>query len=137
MDSGGYKQRSFNQNEKLPNYTHGLAIILLVLEYVHILLPLLVVVPAGAITVYIEGTPLMFVSLASGIAASAVLLFAVGMVVSSRMEDPAHLTSNKKWEDFIVCKDKKLAEDYKGVKMPMEVVVEAYMNQFVLFLFCL
>jgi hypothetical protein len=131
MDKGGYKSRSFNATETLPNYSHGLAIILLVLEYVTILVPAILIGPAAIVTFYLEGSILFFAATAFSIALTAVLAFVAAMFVISRMYDPEGYTSNKKWEDYITVKDEELAKSFKGIKMPMETMIEAYMDGYV------
>jgi len=126
MDSNGYNKRTFNKAERNVGGTHGLAFIYFLLEHITTVVPVLIFTIAGLLTHFLGGSAMFFLAVAVAIPVVAVGTFAVTMVVQSRIEDPA---APANWEEFIEVHDAKLAKQYKGQKIPMNTMVEAYMAQ--------
>lgn len=132
MDSGGYKERTFNPKEKCVNgATHGLYFIFFMLEHPLTVIPSLCTPVALGISLAINDLkfdPINFVTCLIAVPVVAVFLFASTLYILSRMESTSEQSPKYKWEDYLDIKNEKLKRAYAGKRIPMETMFEAYMN---------
>lgn len=130
MDSGGYSERTFNPREKnVDGQTHGLYFIFFLLEHPLTAIPPLSCLPALVIMQFmpLDITTFLAISLATPVIA--VLTFASTLVILSRLQTPSEQSADYKWEDYLTVSDKKFGAAWKGRRIPIETMVEAYMNK--------
>jgi len=126
MDKGGYKSRTFNENEKNVGGTHGLYFIFFLLEHVTSVVPILCFFPAAGLTYASGGGAAAFISWLIAVPLVAILTFALTLVALSNAEFPDQPCD---WTRYIDVTETKMREQYRGKKIPIERFVEAYMNQ--------
>jgi cyclopropane fatty-acyl-phospholipid synthase-like methyltransferase len=100
--------------------------IFFLLEHVTSVVPMLCIVPAALITIISGGTLYTMLTIALAIPLTAVLTLALTLVALSHKEDP---DAPSDWTKVIKFSDAKLGNKYAGRKIPIEVFVEAYMQQ--------
>jgi len=99
MDSHGYSTRFHPPLEKNVGGTQGLNFIFLLLQYPATLIPFVCLMPASVLGYLFELSIIQIFAAALCVALTAVLSFAVTLVILSRQYDSTQLLDGKHWKD--------------------------------------
>jgi cyclopropane fatty-acyl-phospholipid synthase-like methyltransferase len=123
--SGATAARLASDNDER-GATHGFEFILYLLQQRGLTLLAIPTVVAGLVTWVAQGSYLVFAITWLAVALGPLTIFVIGLIVGSYADEGGEAID---WEPFVSFRDPADAARYRGKKIPMETVYEAYMAE--------